>query len=709
MIVAMLAACGGGGGGETANPPEDHPPNVGAGRIRIESPVQDSLTTDRDSIYLSGTAFISSTYYRCCSGSATDTGVIVGWSNSAGGGGSVSQHVEYCSLGFGVPWVCQHTWGTRVSLAVGTNIIVVSAYDPVGNTGYDSVRVTRVPDTTPPAVSSTFPADNAANVAGNSYVSAAFSEPIDPASVLPDAITVMDQFGNLVPGTASAIQNYGIYIVRFAAASSFADNRTYTATLGAGVRDQSGNALASAHVWSFTTGAYFDLLPPAVTATIPEDGGACAFTDTLPTATFSEDIDPTTVNDDTFMLTDAVSMVPGTVSPLSANAFRFTPNAGLKFSTSYTATVTSGVRDIVGNSLPANYSWTFATVAPGTGTWQSISQDALGGLVGPSTVWTGSEMIVWGGRSDLPATSVGRGYRFNPTTNGWTQVSSVGAPTARSGHVSVWTGTEMIVWGGSRTEVVDPSAMIPVLQYFNLTDGARFNPITDTWTPMSDRGAPDSSASSVAVWTGSAMLVWNGLLGERYDPIADAWTPMAAPPEPILGARLVWTGERLLIWGASSFAAAGAGAAYDPLTNSWKTMSTTGAPARRTGYSVVWTGAEMIVWGGKADQNFAVNSGFAYDPMADTWRSLAACGASARAGHTAVWTGSEMIVWGGSEGNTGQAYNPTTNSWRQLAVVNAPSPRWGHSAEWTGTAMIIWGGSNQYATASYGSGALYSP
>jgi len=56
----------------------------------------------------------------------------------------------------------------------------------------------------------------------------------------------------------------------------------------------------------------------------------------------------------------------------------------------------------------------------------------------------------------------------------WTATAITNAPTAREGHTAVWTGAEMIVWGG-----------------FNvLNTGGRYNPITDSWTATSTTNAP---------------------------------------------------------------------------------------------------------------------------------------------------------------------------------------------------------------------------
>src|SRR5438093_2131518 len=73
---------------------------------------------------------------------------------------------------------------------------------------------------------------------------------------------------------------------------------------------------------------------------------------------------------------------------------------------------------------------------------------APSGRYGHTAVWTGTEMIVWGGIDGSQV--VGSGGRYNPTSNTWQATSRTGAaPQARYGHAAVWTGTEMIVWSGS--------------------------------------------------------------------------------------------------------------------------------------------------------------------------------------------------------------------------------------------------------------------
>ena len=112
---------------------------------------------------------------------------------------------------------------------------------------------------------------------------------------------------------------------------------------------------------------------------------------------------------------------------------------------------------------------------------------------GHAAVWTGSEMIVWGGNA---GSYFNTGAKYNPSTNNWIPISTTNAPAARSGPTAVWTGSEMIVWGGDDGQSVNT--------------GGRYNPATDTWTATSTINAPLGRIFHTAVWTGKEMLVWGG-------------------------------------------------------------------------------------------------------------------------------------------------------------------------------------------------------
>src|SRR5207247_1866566 len=110
-------------------------------------------------------------------------------------------------------------------------------------------------------------------------------------------------------------------------------------------------------------------------------------------------------------------------------------------------------------------------------TWTPISLiNVPSARVNHTAVWSGSEMIVWGGQG---TSFLNTGGRYNPNTDTWMATSTTNAPDARSGHTAVSTGSEMIVWGGGANGT-----------YFNT--GGRYNPNTDTWTSTSITNAPDT-------------------------------------------------------------------------------------------------------------------------------------------------------------------------------------------------------------------------
>ncbi|MGH7860836.1 MAG: Kelch repeat-containing protein, partial [Candidatus Dormibacteraceae bacterium] len=112
-------------------------------------------------------------------------------------------------------------------------------------------------------------------------------------------------------------------------------------------------------------------------------------------------------------------------------------------------------------------------------------------------LWTGREMLVWGGFNGQ--TYLGDGARYDPATDSWTTISESGAPSPRIGQSAVWTGTRTIVWGGT-----SPSGQV-------LGDGASYDPNTDTWTPLPIDGAPSSRSGQATVWSGTGMIVWGGV------------------------------------------------------------------------------------------------------------------------------------------------------------------------------------------------------
>jgi N-acetylneuraminic acid mutarotase len=334
---------------------------------------------------------------------------------------------------------------------------------------------------------------------------------------------------------------------------------------------------------------------------------------------------------------------------------------------------------------------------PSTDTWIAITtNNAPAPRINHTAVWTVAEMIVWGGNVEDHALNTGG--RYNPTTNSWTATSTANAPYYRGHHTAVWTGTQMIIWGGSDG-------------YTTFNTGGRYNPSTNTWVNTSTTNAPQARYVHTAVWTGNRMIVWGGNGGNnysdnlnnggRYNPSTNTWTATSTvnAPEGRWLHRAVWTGSLMIVWGGDHgnfVQQLNTGGRYNPATNSWSSTSTTNAPTHRDSHSAIWTGSEMIVWGGFAG-SIDTNTGGRYDPSTNSWTAINRNNApSAREAHTAIWTGTEMIVWGGGgDGfrglSTGGRYSPTTNTWA-TTNGNAPTARSGHTSVWTGTEMIVWGG-----------------
>ncbi|MBI5774523.1 MAG: hypothetical protein HZA89_12355 [Verrucomicrobia bacterium] len=314
-------------------------------------------------------------------------------------------------------------------------------------------------------------------------------------------------------------------------------------------------------------------------------------------------------------------------------------------------------------------------------------------------VWTGTEMIVWGGYNG--SVRLNDGARYNPTSNAWTAITSVGAPTARQSHSVVWTGSEMIIWGGA----TGPGAY--------LNDGARYNPTSNTWTAISSAGAPSARSGHIAIWTGSEMIIWGGQVsgGARYNPSNNTWTAMQSSGEPVARSQFteVWTGTEMIVWGGTDGSSAlNTGGRYNPTANTWTATQTSGAPSARNQHFGVWTGSEMIIWGGAS-----WTDGARYNPVSNSWTPMTNTGAPGARGDdvdVAIWTGSEMVIWGGQNSsgdgvNDGGRYNPVANSWSATTLTGAPSTRWRRTTVWTGSEMIIFGG---YANSSSVLGDIYS-
>lgn len=320
---------------------------------------------------------------------------------------------------------------------------------------------------------------------------------------------------------------------------------------------------------------------------------------------------------------------------------------------------------------------------------------------GHISTWTGTEMLLWGGDQLTEDANVAEGmvWKWNPSTGAWRAGTPVGAPiydkpgqVSRSWYaVHVWTGSKWLIW--------------------NHSVGASYDPVADTWTPISTVGAPAGRKDAVAVWTGTEMIVWGGYLvddwllprlntGAAYNPVTNTWRQLStvgAPAAASAGAA-VWTGTEMIVWGGS-LVSSSAGGRYNPVTDTWTAMSTVNDPsALYKDCAVVWTGTEMLIASG--DPGASGSHGSIYNPTTDTWREMSTVNKPpTRADPVFGWTGTELILWGGYNYgeptlcmDDGARYNPTTDTWTPMSTVNAPAARSSHAGVWTGSKLIVTGG-----------------
>lgn len=230
-------------------------------------------------------------------------------------------------------------------------------------------------DTTRPTVTVVVPTAGDAAVATNSGVSASFSEPMDAATVGADSFTLASTAtGTPVAGVVSYAA--AARTATFRSTAALAAGTQYTATLRATVADLVGNGLAGNaavapgagnHSWTFTTAAAGDTAPPTVTAISPLDGSTGLCLSKAVNATFSEPMDPATVNALTFRVTANGVAVPGVVRyDAASRVATFMPAAPAGFAPSQAHAVTvrggvDGAADLAGNRLVADRNWGFST------------------------------------------------------------------------------------------------------------------------------------------------------------------------------------------------------------------------------------------------------------------------------------------------------------------------------------------------------------
>jgi len=357
---------------------------------------------------------------------------------------------------------------------------------------------------------------------------------------------------------------------------------------------------------------------------------------------------------------------------------------------------------------------------PRTGAWRAVelATSPLGAsYYGPGgAAWTGHSALFWGGWRDRESHAGGAAYDPEPIPGGaWSPIAIIGAPTPRNNTSIVFTGSRLLVWGGFSNVGAGCS---------HCGDGAAYDPQRNIWLPLSATGAPLGRFAASTAWTGRHLLIWGGdsgsnMLGDGAlnDPRLDRWSPMETrgAPSPRSDVRGRWTGREFIVWGGTTNRSSGMsdGRRYYPPRpiRRWDALATENQPTPRTKAAAHWTGRELIVWGGYEDGT-QVDGGAKWSADTERWTTTSTIGQPPplRA-FVSVWTGSKMLIWGGANAqggltNQGWAYDPSQDEWSAMSTVDAPAAREQHVGVWTGRELVVWGGAWSGAD---GSGGRYDP
>jgi len=207
-------------------------------------------------------------------------------------------------------------------------------------------------DMTSPTILSVSPDDSYSDVFIDSIVELTFSEEIDPSTITTGSFTLNDGTDD-VSGIVSVSGNS----ISFAPSMLLSNNTNYAVTITTFIKDTAGNPLEHDLSWSFTTGEA--IKGPEVVSTYPVSQATYVPFDINITATFSEEIDPST-DATAFILYADGSPVPGTVS-FTGQTATFTPANDLSDDTYYLARLTTDIKDLSGDTLKQEYGWQFVT------------------------------------------------------------------------------------------------------------------------------------------------------------------------------------------------------------------------------------------------------------------------------------------------------------------------------------------------------------
>lgn len=315
---------------------------------------------------------------------------------------------------------------------------------------------------------------------------------------------------------------------------------------------------------------------------------------------------------------------------------------------------------------------------PSTDSWTPINDDILSARSLHSAVWTGKEMIVWGGFGEEVFPRLADGGIYNPSTDSWRAISTVNAPEGKIDHQAIWTGKEMIIWGGT-TVVSDGDRNY---KYSSSQNGAIYNPDTNTWRRIEDN---EQIKTANPVWTGKELLFLGRPSDDdhqwgtwTYGVEANIWSQMVEGPAgwhdgqtpqgfALSNGNMIWTGFEMIVWNGSS------GAVYSPPRDSrtrWSSIELSD-PIAMTYQTAAVVGDKVYLMEGDAG-HLRKKSNVEYDVRTGTSIERTPMSVDVNQLSSVVVDGEIYVIGKLDSGGTSlQKYHPPTDTWTILNSISS--------------------------------------
>jgi hypothetical protein len=306
------------------------------------------------------------------------------------------------------------------------------------------------------------------------------------------------------------------------------------------------------------------------------------------------------------------------------------------------------------------------------GAWRPTALPDTEGRSSHAMVWTGSEVIVWGGvassrngHSVFDASAPRDGLAYDPATDSWRDIGD--APiVGRESPITVWSGTEVIVFGGRAGEDA-------------VLDGAAYDPVSGRWRKLAD--APMDGLEPVGGWVDGRLVVVTSTGAAAYDSGTDRWTPLPAAPGRVGWRTAAVAGDRLFVVSFGDGATPPVDwAVLDPIAGTWASGTVPIDP--------LMAGTDFV---GAGDRVVALDAGLSFDPRTREWTTGASC---TGLGGGAAWTGRWVVgvakAW---DSSTGRCLDLPPSPPRE-PPFDGSNGREFPAAVWTGREYVTWAGGN---------------